>query len=61
MIVIADTSCICYLILLDCIELLPQMYCSVTIPNAVYLELRADNAPAQVRQWIQALTPFILY
>ena len=26
MIVVADTSCICYLILLDCIELLPQMY-----------------------------------
>lgn len=53
MIVIADTSCICYLILLDCIELLPQLYGGVTIPNAVYLELQAPNAPTQVRQWIQ--------
>lgn len=53
MIVVADTSCICYLILLDCIELLPQLYGGVTIPNAVYLELQADNAPTQVRQWIQ--------
>ena len=53
MIVIADTSCICYLILLDCIELLPQLYKGVTIPNAVYLELQAPNAPTQVRQWIQ--------
>ena len=53
MIVIADTSCICYLILIDCIELLPQLYGNVIIPNAVYLELQADNAPAPVRQWIQ--------
>lgn len=59
MIVIADTSCICYLILLDCIELLPQLYGGVTIPNAVYLELQADNAPTQVRQWIQALPQWL--
>ena len=49
MIVVADTSCICYLILLDCIELLPQLYGGVTIPNAVYLELQAENAPTKVK------------
>lgn len=53
MIVVADTSCICYLILIDCIELLSQLYGSVIIPNAVYLELQADNAPVRVKQWIQ--------
>ena len=59
MIVVADTSCICYLILLDCIELLPQLYGGVTIPNAVYLELQAENAPTKVKQWIQALPQWL--
>lgn len=53
MIVVADTSCICYLILLDSIELLPQLYESVIIPDAVYLELQAQKTPTQVKQWVE--------
>ena len=53
MIVVADTSCICYLILLNSIELLPRLYGSVVIPNAVYSELQAENTPTQVKRWIE--------
>ena len=53
MIVIADTSPLCYLILIDCIEILPQLYGQVFIPNAVYQELQASAAPEVVKNWIK--------
>lgn len=51
MIVVSDTSPLCYLILIDGIELLPQLYGRVIIPEAVYQELAAMGAPDKVQAW----------
>ncbi|ARV59176.1 DUF3368 domain-containing protein [Nostocales cyanobacterium HT-58-2] len=52
MIVIADTSPICYLVLIGEIELLPKLFEKVLIPQAVYIELSADGAPQDLLSWI---------
>ena len=52
MIVISDTSPINYLILIDCIEILPQLYDKVTIPNSVFKELNHLKTPEKVKNWI---------
>lgn len=54
MIVIADTSPLHYLILLEHAEVLQHLYGSVIIPEAVVRELQAQKTPASVRQWITA-------
>lgn len=52
MIVVSDTSPICYLLLLDLIDLLPQLYQKVFIPQAVADELMATDAPLVVQTWM---------
>ena len=52
MIVIADTSPLHYLILLEHAEVLQHLYGCVIIPEAVVRELQAQRTPAVVRQWI---------
>jgi predicted nucleic acid-binding protein len=52
MIVVSDASPLCYLILIDGVELLPQLYGRVVIPEAVYRELAAMGAPDKVQDWI---------
>jgi len=52
MIVIADTSPINYLILIEEIEVLPALYGQVVVPPAVCDELRRARASEQVRIWI---------
>lgn len=53
MIIVSDTSPICYLLLLELIELLPQLYHQVVIPQAVANELSAPHAPLVVQNWIR--------
>ncbi|NEP16131.1 MAG: DUF3368 domain-containing protein [Leptolyngbya sp. SIO4C1] len=53
MIVVADTSPIHYLWLIDQIELLPTLYGQIMIPAAVQYELQASGAPDQLQLWIQ--------
>ena len=53
MIVVSDTSPICYLVLIEAIDLLPQLYGQVIIPQAVLLELDALGAPSVLREWIE--------
>ncbi len=53
MIIISDTSPICYLVLIDCIEVLPILYKNVIIPQAVYQELQAEETPKAVKEWIK--------
>ena len=53
MIVVADTSPICYLLLIGEIDLLPRLYGQVTIPHVVYEELAAPKSPPIIRNWIQ--------
>ncbi len=52
MIVVSNTSPICYLVLIDEIDLLPQLYGQVIIPEAVRDELRASGSPAVLQNWI---------
>ncbi|MGI0487579.1 DUF3368 domain-containing protein [Pantanalinema rosaneae CENA516] len=52
MIVVADTSPICYLILIGQIGLLPQLYGEVVISQAIQDELADVRSPSQVQQWI---------
>ena len=52
MIVVADTSPINYLLLIQEIDILPKMYGKVVIPRAVHEELLRPVAPEIVRTWI---------
>jgi len=49
MIVIADTTPINYLILIQEIDVLASLYGRVVIPTAVYEELKCTVAPPSVR------------
>ncbi|MEQ9354484.1 MAG: DUF3368 domain-containing protein [Coleofasciculus chthonoplastes F3-SA18-01] len=52
MIVISDTSPICYLLLINQIEILPVLYNVVTIPQTVADELSVSESPPVVKRWI---------
>lgn len=52
MIVIADSTPLNYLILIDQAELLPQLFDRVLIPPAVFEELHHQETPDVVRRWI---------
>lgn len=54
MIVIADTSPLHYLVLLEQAEVLQHLYGRVIIPEAVVRELQAQKAPSVVRQWMKS-------
>lgn len=52
MIVVSDTSPICYLLLIGEVELLPQLYTQVCIPSIVQQELSDVRSPVLVQNWI---------
>jgi predicted nucleic acid-binding protein len=52
MLVVADTSPLNYLVLLQQETLLPTLYARVVIPPAVQVELQRSRTPAAVRQWM---------
>src|SRR5690606_27064029 len=52
MIVIADTSPINYLVLIDAIGILPELFGEVIIPDAVCDELKHERAPEPVNRFI---------
>ena len=51
MIVIADTSPINYLVLIDAVDILPRIFDRVLIPKAVLTELQQTQTPEKVRAW----------
>lgn len=53
MIAVADTSPICYLVLIGEIELLPALFTEVVIPEGVAVELSHPRAPAPLKDWWQ--------
>jgi predicted nucleic acid-binding protein len=57
--VVTDTSPLNYLILIDHINLLPQLYGGVLIPESVLLELSAVETPQLVRNWVTNLPEWI--
>jgi predicted nucleic acid-binding protein len=58
-IAVADTSPICYLVLIGEIELLPTLFTEVLVPPGVAAELSDRRAPAPVRAWWEAPPPWI--
>ena len=52
MIVVCDTSPICYLLLIGEIQLLPQLYGKVLIPQVIQNELADERSPSVVKAWI---------
>jgi predicted nucleic acid-binding protein len=52
MIVVADSSPLHYLILLEQVDLLRHLYSEVLIPQAVVTELTSPAAPSEVRTWV---------
>jgi len=51
LLVVADTSPIFYLLTIGHIDILPQLFGTVLIPEAVYRELSHPAAPTEVRMW----------
>lgn len=57
--VVADTSPLFYLLSIGHIELLPQLFGTVVIPDAVNHELCHPAAPRLVREWAAVLPAWI--
>jgi predicted nucleic acid-binding protein len=53
MIIVSNTSPINYLILIGQINLLPELFQQIIIPQAVYTELSDKFAPQPVQTWIR--------
>ena len=50
--VVSNTTPLCYLVLIDEIHILPELFGDILIPEAVQSELTNLNAPPTVRKWI---------
>jgi predicted nucleic acid-binding protein len=59
MIVVADTSPLNYLLLIDEIDLLPAMFGQVLLPHAVFQELQHAKTSPRVRQWVAHLPAWL--
>lgn len=59
MIVVADTSPLNYLVLIDEVDLLPALFGGVLIPQAVFQEVKHPKAPTKVQQWISNLPAWL--
>ena len=60
MIVVADTSPINYLLLIDQIDLLPRLFQQVIIPDVVRDEMLDSSAPLVIQQWIANPPPWLV-
>ncbi len=60
MILISDTSALCYLILIDCINVLPKLYDQVIITEIVYQELMAEGSPEIVKNWCKNIPEWLI-
>ncbi len=57
--VVADTSPLQYLVLIDQIDILPRLFGSVRIPPMVRAEMLDPAAPDIVRAWADAPPPWL--
>jgi len=58
MIVVADTSPINYLVLIDAVGVLPALYENIVVPQAVFAELQVAETPEKVRDFVKVLPPW---
>ena len=54
MLVVADTTPLRYLIVIQAIDVVPSLYERVVIPQAVRTELQHPRSPREVRAWLAA-------
>jgi predicted nucleic acid-binding protein len=59
MIVVCDTSPVNYLVLIDEIDLLPQLFTTVVLPAGVLAELQHPRTPPRVASWARQLPPWV--
>ena len=59
MLVVADTSPLNYLVWIESVDILRQLYGQVVIPAEVRDELLAADAPMVVRSWANVLPDWI--
>lgn len=59
MLVIADTSPLNYLILIDAVDLLPRLYRQVVLPQGAWEELKHPGAPEPVSSWATSLPSWV--
>lgn len=58
MIVVADTSPINYLVLIDAVGVLPALYENIVVPHAVFAELQVAETPEKVRDFVKVFPPW---
>lgn len=59
MIAVADTSPLCYLILINEVDLLRKLFSELVVPAAVIAELLHEDAPEAVRVWAANLPSWV--
>lgn len=57
--IVADTSPLFYLLLIGQIDLLPQLFARVLVPDAVFKELCHSATPEPAREWANALPAWV--
>lgn len=58
--VVADTSPVRYLAVIESIHLLPELFVQVILPKAVLAELTHPRAPEAARRWAGALPSWVV-
>lgn len=51
--IVSNTSPICYLLLIDCVHVLPTLFGKILIPEAVRVELTAEGSPKKLQEWMR--------
>ncbi len=59
MIVVSDTTPVNYLILIDQVHLLKELYGRLVLPRAAHEEMRREGAPEEVRAWTNQLPEWV--
>lgn len=59
MIVVCDTSPVNYLVLIEEVDLLPQLFTTVVLPAGVLAELQHPRTPPRVASWASELPPWV--
>ena len=57
--IVADTSPLVYLVLIDHVDILPQLFETILVPDAVHAELLNPLAPALIQNWAAALPSWV--
>ncbi len=60
MIIVANTSPLNYLVLIEAIEILPRLFGRVYAPEAVIRELKDPGSPEAVRVWAATLPEWLI-